>query len=212
MLKGELLVAKREFPAAVELLSQLIQDEPKSARVHYFKGLAHFGQGDTRLASAALAKSLELEPGNLRAHLLLAEIALARSRRRPGPAGSGGGVEDRPGQLPGPADAGQHLHWGSRNSPRPRRPSKGSSSPSPNNPAGYYRLGQLYQSRGQYDPALQNYDKALAINPNLLDVFGERRPGATPSRSSSTRALNAATEAAEAGGRPRRPPRRWSTI
>ena len=41
----------------------------------------------------------------------------------------------------------------------------------PKNPTGYYRLGMVYHLRKQYDPALQNYDKALAINPALLDVF-----------------------------------------
>jgi hypothetical protein len=37
MLKSELLVAQREFPAAVELLNQLIQEE-LIARAYYFKG------------------------------------------------------------------------------------------------------------------------------------------------------------------------------
>ena len=86
MLKAEWLVAKRDFGAAVELLGQLVQDEPKSARVHYIKGVAHFGQGDPRMANAALVKSLELEPGNVRAHLLLAEIAL-NERDPAGPSG-----------------------------------------------------------------------------------------------------------------------------
>ena len=41
----------------------------------------------------------------------------------------------------------------------------------PENPSGYYRLGLLKQVQGQYDPALKNFDRALKINPKLMDVF-----------------------------------------
>jgi tetratricopeptide (TPR) repeat protein len=36
---------------------------------------------------------------------------------------------------------------------------------------GYYRLGVLQQALRQYDEALVNYDKALSLNPKLVDVF-----------------------------------------
>ena len=39
------------------------------------------------------------------------------------------------------------------------------------NPAGYFRLGYLYRVRKQYDQALKYFDRALAINPNLMDAF-----------------------------------------
>jgi len=41
----------------------------------------------------------------------------------------------------------------------------------PDNPVGYSRLGLLQQVLGQHGPALQNFEKALAINPKLMDVF-----------------------------------------
>ena len=72
MLQSELLIAKRDFGPAVELLNQLIQEEPKSARAHYFKGLAHFGQGDVRLAQAAVG-----------------QVARARCRQHPGAPAAG---------------------------------------------------------------------------------------------------------------------------
>jgi len=42
---------------------------------------------------------------------------------------------------------------------------------SPENPVGYYRLGLVKQQQGQNDLAMQNFKKALDINPNLMDVF-----------------------------------------
>jgi len=41
----------------------------------------------------------------------------------------------------------------------------------PDSPIGYFRLGYLQRIRGQYDAALENFKKALSINPNLMDVF-----------------------------------------
>jgi tetratricopeptide (TPR) repeat protein len=41
----------------------------------------------------------------------------------------------------------------------------------PENPAGYYRLGLLQRASGQYDAAMANFEKALSINPKLVDVF-----------------------------------------
>ena len=41
----------------------------------------------------------------------------------------------------------------------------------PNNPVGYFRLGVLQRMLKQYDLALKNFEKALSINPRLMDVF-----------------------------------------
>jgi len=41
----------------------------------------------------------------------------------------------------------------------------------PENPVGFYRLGLLNRFQKQYDRAMENFEKALAINPRLMDVF-----------------------------------------
>jgi tetratricopeptide (TPR) repeat protein len=43
----------------------------------------------------------------------------------------------------------------------------------PNNSAGYFRLGFLQRIRKQYNSALKNYEKALSIDPNRMDVFSD---------------------------------------
>jgi len=42
---------------------------------------------------------------------------------------------------------------------------------SPENPAGYYRLGLLYRMQKDYGTAMTNFEKAISINPRLMDVF-----------------------------------------
>ncbi len=41
----------------------------------------------------------------------------------------------------------------------------------PQNPAGYFRLGRLQRLLKEYDLALANFEKAMSINPKLIDVF-----------------------------------------
>ena len=41
----------------------------------------------------------------------------------------------------------------------------------PDNPVGYFRLGYLQRLLQQYDAALSNFEKALVLNPRLMDVF-----------------------------------------
>ncbi|MCK7510714.1 MAG: tetratricopeptide repeat protein [Desulfobacterales bacterium] len=77
MLQSELLIAKRDFGPAVELLNQLIQEEPKSAPGPLLQGAGALRPGGCppgpgrRWPSRSSSK-----PATLRAHLLLAEIYL----------------------------------------------------------------------------------------------------------------------------------------
>jgi len=41
----------------------------------------------------------------------------------------------------------------------------------PEKPAGYYRLGILYRLIKEYDLSLKNFEKAMSINPYLMDAF-----------------------------------------
>ena len=41
----------------------------------------------------------------------------------------------------------------------------------PENPVGYYRMGLLQRANKNYDAALDSFNKALSLNPMLMDVF-----------------------------------------
>ena len=40
----------------------------------------------------------------------------------------------------------------------------------PKNYYSYWGLGKIYYNKGEYNKAIENYLKALAINPNLTDI------------------------------------------
>jgi tetratricopeptide (TPR) repeat protein len=133
--------------------------------------VAHFGNGESRLAQAALAKSLELEGGNVRAHMLLAEIAAQNSDYVQARKEIEAALKLDPGNYQARMMLGT-TYLSQQKLAEAQAVFEGLVQAEPNNPAGYYRLGMVHQLRQQYEPALQNYEKALAINPNLLDVFG----------------------------------------
>ena len=57
MLQGELLAKKRDFPAAIQIFDQLIEEEPGSAQANYFKAVSHYGLGDLELAKSSTTRA-----------------------------------------------------------------------------------------------------------------------------------------------------------
>jgi Tfp pilus assembly protein PilF len=76
LLKAEILIPRQEYSPAIEILDQLIKEDPRDARVHYFKGFAHFTKGEVKSAKLALATAVDLQPTFIKAQLLLAEAYL----------------------------------------------------------------------------------------------------------------------------------------
>ena len=62
LLSGEILLVKNESAQAVELFSQLAEEEPDSDRVQFLKAFAHSNNGNIALAKAGAARALEIEP------------------------------------------------------------------------------------------------------------------------------------------------------
>jgi tetratricopeptide (TPR) repeat protein len=170
MLQGELMVVERKFTEAVELFDQLIKEEPRSAAAHYFKGLAHLGKGEPLVSKMSLAKAVELNPGDIRARLLLAEVHMRErsfdlARRE---------CEEVLKLQPDNYQAKHMLgntHMFAGRAPEAQANYEALIKQDPKNPVGYFRLGLLQRFLKKYDLALANFDKALAINPKLMDVF-----------------------------------------
>jgi tetratricopeptide (TPR) repeat protein len=170
MLKSELLIARREYKPAIEILDKLVQDEPKSARAFYFKGAAHLGVGDSTLARTALVRSLELEGGNSKARLLLAEAYLKERDAALAQKEVMEVLKAEPGHYQAKLLLGS-IYMGQRKSEEAKEVFEALVKADPNNPAGYYQLGTLLRINRQFDQARVQFEKALALNPRLLDAF-----------------------------------------
>jgi tetratricopeptide (TPR) repeat protein len=170
MVKAELLLAQRQFAEAIELLNQIIKEEPNSARAHYFMGLAHIGKGESRLAKTDLGKTLELSPNHIKSRLLLAGIYLRERDFAAAQKESQQILALDPKNYPATLISG-NADLFQKNIANAQKTYESLIELQPDNPVGYFRLGYLQRLLQQYDPALTNFEKALAFNPRLMDVF-----------------------------------------
>ena len=208
MLKAEILIAKQEFGPAIELLDQLIQEEPKAGRAHYLKGLAHFSRRDGRLAQAALAKSLELEPGNTRAHLLLAEIYLQERDGERARKEAEAALKAEPQNYQARMLLGNIL-LGQQKYPEAQAAFEALVKAEPNNPAGYFRLGALAPCAQAVRPGAGQLRQGARHQPEPFGRLQQRRPDLRRAEEvrPGLRPLRAAAEAGRGDpGRGRRDP------
>ncbi len=64
MLKAELLVLKKEYTEAIQLLDILIEKKTLLDRLYYLKARAHNFKGENKEAIAAIKKALSISPNN----------------------------------------------------------------------------------------------------------------------------------------------------
>jgi len=112
---------------------------------------------------------IELEAGNIRAHMLLAEIYLQERDAERARKEVEAALKIDPQNYQAKMLLG-NIYLGQQKYAEAQAAYDGLIKAEPNNPAGYFRLGALQQARKQYDQALASYDKALAINPNMVGV------------------------------------------
>jgi len=170
MLKGELLISKKQFTEALQLFEELSKQEPRSARVHYFKGIAHIGRNETGQAKTAMLRAIDLNPRYIKAKIVLADLYMREKAfdlaRKEGEEV----LKIRPDNYHAKMIVGNALMYQghSRDAVSVFRDLIRLD---PQNPAGYFRLGLVQRLTKQYDRALVNLEKARALNPRLMDVF-----------------------------------------
>jgi tetratricopeptide (TPR) repeat protein len=170
MLKSELMIAKKDFKGAQSLLGDLIKEEPNSATAHYLKGLACIGQKDPLSAMTALSKAVELNPNHYKAKLLLADLHYRHRDFDIAQRLCGEVLKVKPNLLDakllkGNIDLAQgHLE-------KAQAQFQELVAQAPGSPIGYARLAVALRLEKKPDLALEQMEKALALNPKRMDVF-----------------------------------------
>jgi tetratricopeptide (TPR) repeat protein len=170
MLKGELLFKQHDYQAALQIFDQLIAEEPKSAQVYYLKGVSHLNLGDSGLAKMAITRSVELAPGSIRAKLLLAEIYLRERDFALAQKEADKILASQPDNFQARLILGNAYLYQNK-FPETQDAFQTLIDLAPDNPIGYFRMGLLQRALKQNDAALNNFEKALSIKPDLMDVF-----------------------------------------
>lgn len=170
MLTGEIQISQKEFGVAIETFNNLIKDEPKAAVVYYYRGIAYIGNGEASIAKTEIAKAIELNPKFIKARLIMAEIHMRGRDFKLAQKESDEVLKLLP-------DSFQATLLRGNASLFQKKPDIAKASfeklieLEPQNPVGYFRLGLLYRLMRKYEPALENFDKALSLKPLLMDVF-----------------------------------------
>ncbi|MGA2653976.1 MAG: tetratricopeptide repeat protein [Terracidiphilus sp.] len=71
---GSWFAGHKQFDCAAETFRSAQKADPNSAQLHYLEGLALVGSGQESTAIPALQKAIQLQPGVIKPHLLLANL------------------------------------------------------------------------------------------------------------------------------------------
>jgi len=172
-LKARMLLDKKKFEEAGELLDAIIKDQPRHAGALYYRGLVYLAERDQPRAKAALLKAVEYTPGNLKARLALAQIYLAERS-------SDLALEHLQIVLARDPENYQALVLeGSSqllkgDEQQARKAFEKAAEIRPGDPAAFYQLATLDRSQRRYDDAVVQLDKVLQLQPGHLQAIGAK--------------------------------------
>ena len=173
MLKSEILIFRKEYQPALQLLTSLEKDEPNSHRVQYFKGLCYIGLGNPNQAAASVYKAVELKPNYIKAKMLLSEIYFRQQSYELTIDHTTGVLRLNPNLYRALLiRANAYMALGKVKDAE--NDYKYMIKLNPDNPTGYYRLAYLKSGMKQFDQADPLLEKAYSLNNKFFDVFNLR--------------------------------------
>lgn len=168
--EGQIHLSRNNLENALQIFDRIVSEEPRSARGHYFKGLVHFMKQEQNIALTSLTQAVELNPQHLKANLLLARLYWTKGEIDKAREHCENIIKIKPGERQALMLLGQ-IYTVDKDYDKARKIFSWITEKDPGNPEGYFRLGQIDFLEKKTDAALANYNKALDINPKLMDVF-----------------------------------------
>ncbi len=170
MLKGEIQLNRKKFDEAIALFEKVTKDNPNSERGHYFTALAYAGKGETASARNSLVKCIEINPGFHKARLLLAEIYYREKSFDLAEKEVNGVYHELRDDFHANLLAG-NISLAQKDLAGARKSFEKLVALQPKNPEGHFRMGILHRLNTRNDLALKSFEKALALEPDRVDVF-----------------------------------------
>lgn len=167
-LKGRLFLYNKDYTNALERFEAVIKDKPENYLAHYMKALCLLEKGDTTLARESLVKAIELNQNLIDARLILAELYIKSGDRNLA-------SEQVEAVLAQSSENVRALIFKGileEDAKAAEAAFKKVVSLDPENPAGYLRLGVLYNLIGRKDDSLKNLQKSLDLNPMQTNALG----------------------------------------
>lgn len=169
-LRGKLDLAERKVNEATDALRTSTKEEPNFPLAHYYLGLVYQATNDFQQSKAELNETLKLAPGMDAARLALANLYMISDDSELA------FEETEKVLLNHPFHPGANLMAGNLKL-RNKKPDEAAvyfrmfMKSQPDDPRGYAGLGETYRMKGNYRDAIGEFEKALSIKPDLVDVL-----------------------------------------
>lgn len=170
LLKGRILIRQRAYDPAIKIFQDLVNEEPDSDIYNLLLGSAYYEKNDLKNAKPFIAKAVEKNPNQFQGRFTLADIHFKQGDLHLAEAQLETIIKRFPNHYNANALLG-NIKIADRQFTVARAIYEDLVRQDPNNPVAYYRLGLIDRSENRLEPALENFNKALEINPNLMDVF-----------------------------------------
>ena len=171
-MQGRLALARPQPADAMTIFQEVIKRQPTFAPAHYYLGLAHLQNGNIQLGRIALTEAMKQAPAYVEPRLALASLYL--QTREFSLAIEAAQKWCRPNHtIPKRSYSWAEPTRATAKAPRRFTSFKTATDHSPQDPAGYYYLGLGYRAQKQEGQALQAFEKALSLNPNLIDALSQ---------------------------------------
>ncbi|MFH2059542.1 MAG: tetratricopeptide repeat protein [Pseudomonadota bacterium] len=170
LLKGKILAKQKDWDKAILIFQDLVKEEPNSDIFNLFLGSAYFEKNDLKQAKPFISKALEKNPNLFQARLIMADIYFRQNDLYLAQDHIQKALKQSPKHYNANMLLG-NIKLADKQYPTAKAIFEELIEIDPKNPAAYYRLGLVYQTENNPEKALKNFNAALDINPNLMDVF-----------------------------------------
>lgn len=156
---------RRDFPKAVELLSQAIESNPNLTPAYVLRGLANAAQNKTDEALADYDKAVELAPDDERPRLLRASVFQAKREFDKAITDLSFVIQKKPNDADVIASRGI-CYAQKGDDERALKDFDGAVKADPKNAHGWQLRGSAYSEKGEKDKALADFKEAITLDPN----------------------------------------------
>ena len=169
-LKGRLALIDRDFDDALECFNLVVRRRPQNSMAHYLKAITLAGKGKSKAAQQELVNTVELNPRLLDARLALAKLYLRERNQVLARQQIEAALNLAPRDIRARMLSG-NLKILEQDAKGAEAVFKEVIEEAPDYVAAYVRLGLLYNFMGRQGEALENFEKALQVNPRQTDAL-----------------------------------------
>jgi tetratricopeptide (TPR) repeat protein len=170
ILKAEILMAHNETDESLQLLNKLIEKHSNTPRLYYLKGIALLKKDDAAKAKIEFGKISKDSPEYLDAKLTLAQIFFKENNLAQAEEALGEILQSGPDNYQAQKLMGNVMAQ-KGDFEKSKIFYQSLIDAAPNNPEGLILMGLMNQRQHRFDLAVKNFEKAMAIPPQRVDVF-----------------------------------------